>query len=247
MNGEERKKLVLTTFSIAACCPRTGMVGVAVCTAVPAVGALCPFAKPGVGAIATQSFVNPYLGIDGLVLLEKGIGARAALEQLIASDPGQDVRQLSIVDHKGNAAAFTGKSCLPWCGYIVGDGYAVAANMMVDETTVVAMARAFEEAATDDLAERLLKALEAGDATGGDYRGRQSAALLVYHKEAYPYRSLRVDEQRTPVAELRRIFEVCQQQLFPFVEALPTRESPAGNDIAKSDIGTILLKTVDKR
>jgi len=241
------RKLVLATFSIAARCPRTGMVGVAVCTAVPAVGALCPFAKPGVGAIASQSFVNPYLGIDGLALLERGIGAQTALEQLIANDPGQDVRQLSIVDRMGNAAAFTGKSCLPWGGHVVGDGYAVAANMMIDETTVTAMARAFEDAVADDLPERLLKALEAGDATGGDYRGRQSAALLVYYKEAYPYRSLRVDEHRTPVAELRRIFTVCQQQLFPFVDALPTRELPAGTDVANSDIGTTLLKTVDKR
>jgi len=238
---------VLTTFSIAARCPRTGMVGVAVCTAVPAVGALCPFAKPRIGAIATQSFVNPYLGINGLTLLEKGLSAQEVLEQLIANDPGRDRRQLSVVDSRGHVVAFTGKDCIPWQGHLVGDGYAVAANMMVDETTVAAMARAFEANADDELPERLLKALEAGDATGGDYRGRQSAALLVYHAVEYPYRSLRVDEHRQPVAELRRIFEVSKQQLFPFIEMLPTRENPHGITVTESSASSVLLKTVDKR
>ena len=238
---------VLTTFSIAARCPRTGMVGVAVCTAVPAVGSLCPFAKPRVGAIATQSFVNPYLGVDGLKLLEQGLSAQETLEQLVAEDPGRDRRQLSVVDSHGNAAAFTGKDCLSWYGHLVGEGYAVAANMMVDETTIAAMARAFEVHANDELPERLLKSLEAGDATGGDYRGRQSAALLVYHTEDYPYRSLRVDEHRQPVAELRRIFEISQQQLFPFIDMLPTRKDPGGATVTGNATGDTLLKTVDKR
>ncbi len=239
--------LVLTTFSITARCARTGMVGVAVCTAVPAVGALCPFAKPRVGAIATQSFVNPYLGIDGLELLGRGLSAQETLEKLLAGDPGRDVRQLSVVDSQGNAAAFTGKDCFSWHGHLVGDGYAVAANMMVDETTVAAMAHAFEANANDELPERLLKSLEAGDATGGDYRGRQSAALLVYNTEEYPYRSLRVDEHRQPVAELRRIFEVSHHQLFPFIAMLPTRENPRGATITESSSGNALLKAVDKR
>ena len=247
MNRGKKTKLLLTTFSIVARCPRTGMVGVAVCTAVPAVGALCPFAQPGVGAIATQSFVNPYLGIDGLMLLKEGLSAEATVMQLLANDPGRDVRQLSIVDHRGTAATFTGKGCLPWCGHVVGDGYAVAANMMVDDTTVSAMTRAFEETVKAELPERLLKALEAGDVTSGDYRGRQSAALLVYHTEAYPYRSLRVDEHRSPVAELRRIFTLSEQQLFPFVDALPTRESPTGTELAGSEIGTMLTKPVNQR
>ena len=200
-------RLVLTTFSITARCSRTGMLGVAVCTAMPAVGAICPFVKPQVGAIASQSSVNPYLGIDGLVLLEQGRSAQQAVEQVLADDPGRDRRQLSVVDANGNAAAFTGPNSMPWRGHHVGEGYVVAANMMVDETTVQAMAGAFEEHISDALPERLLKALEAGDATGGDYRGRQSAALLVYHAEAYPSHSLRVDEHAQPVAELRRIFQ----------------------------------------
>ncbi|MCS6927316.1 MAG: DUF1028 domain-containing protein [Candidatus Binatia bacterium] len=240
--------LIFTTFSIVARCPRTGMVGVAVCTAVPAVGSLCPFGKSQVGAIATQAFVNPYLGIDGLRLLEDGLSATEALERLLASDPGREVRQLSIVDRHGQAAAFTGQRCLPWHGHYIGDGYAVAANMMVDETTVAAMARAFEHNRDDELPERLLKALEAGDATGGDYRGRQSAALLVYHTEAYPYCSLRVDEHRQPVAELRRIFEISRQQLFPFIAMLPTRAQPQGStDTSTHSIGTTLRRPVDQR
>jgi uncharacterized Ntn-hydrolase superfamily protein len=209
---------------------------------------LCPFAKPRVGAVATQSFVNPYLGIDGLALLEKGFSAQQTLERLLTSDSGREVRQVSIVDSQGNAVAFTGKDCLSWYGHHVGEGYAVAANMMVDETTVRAMADAFEGNASDDLAERLLKSLEAGDATGGDYRGRQSAALLVYHTEEYPYRSLRVDEHPHPVAELRRIFEVSKKQLFAFIDMLPTRVNPHGSTETPRNLSdSVLLKTVDKR
>ena len=223
-----RAPLVLTTFSITARCPRTGMLGVGVCTAIPAVGAICPFVKPRVGAIASQSFANPYLGIDGLALLEQGHTAQSAVDRLIAADPGRARRQLSVVDGAGNAAAFTGQDCIPWHGDHVGPGYVVAANMMVDATTVEAMVEAFEASRDEALPERLLRALEAGDATGGDYRGRQSAALLVYDTEAYPSHSLRVDEHRQPVPELRRVFAVCQQQLYPWLGTLPTRTNPLG-------------------
>lgn len=220
--------LVLTTFSITARCQRTGMLGVAVCTAIPAVGAICPFVKAQVGAISSQSFANPYLGVDGLVLLEQGKSAQETVEQLIAADPGRAVRQLSVVDTTGQAAGFTGQDCIPWHGHHVGEGYVVAANMMVDETTIQAMLEAFETNADQELPERLLRALEAGDATGGDYRGRQSAALLVHHTEAYASHSLRVDEHAQPVAELRRIFTVCEEQLYPWTHTLPTRTHPLG-------------------
>ena len=240
------------TFSIAGHCPRTGMVGVAVCSAVPAVGSICPFAKPGVGAISTQSFVNCLLGIDGLELLGQGLTASEALEQLMAGDPGREGRQVVVADGKGNAAAFTGQECIPWFGQMVGDGYAAAGNMLVDGTTVEAMARAFEDNADDELPERLLKALEAGDATPGDYRGRQSAALLVYYVEEYPYCSLRVDEHRDPVGELRRVIEVGREQLFTWIRTLmPTRANPKG--ILLADLGnlppdaTLLQKHVDER
>ncbi|MBI3962069.1 MAG: DUF1028 domain-containing protein, partial [Deinococcus sp.] len=135
----------LTTFSIAARCPRTGMLGVAVCTAVPGVGSLAPFVRPGVGAIATQSYVNPYLGIDGLHLLSQGLTAKQALERLLAADPLSDIRQLSIVDAKGRVAAHTGANCTPWHGHRTGKGYSAAGNMLVDEATVNAMAEEFEK------------------------------------------------------------------------------------------------------
>ncbi len=112
--------LVLTTFSITARCQRTGMLGVAVCTAIPAVGAICPFVKPHVGAISSQSFANPYLGVDGLAVLEQGHTAQETVAQLIAADPGRAVRQLSVVDNTGTAAAHTGQDCIPWHGHHVG-------------------------------------------------------------------------------------------------------------------------------
>ena len=218
----------LSTFSIAARCPRTGMLGVAVSTAVPAVGGICPFIRPGVGAVSTQSWVNPYLGIDGLELMAGGRSAREALDRLMAEDPGKAVRQLGLVDAEGRSAAWTGEDCVPWCGHITGDGFAVQGNMLVGEATTQAMAEAFERSAALSLPERLVIALEAGQAAGGDKRGRQSAALKVYWKEEYPYCDLRVDEHRHPVAELRRVFEVACHQLLPFIKGMPTRADPLG-------------------
>jgi len=231
--------LRLSTFSIAARCSRTGMFGVAVSTAVPGVGSLCPFAKAGVGAIATQSWVNPYLGIDGLRLLEDGLSAAQTLERLLANDPGRNVRQIGLVDKHGESAAWSGSECVPWFGHITGSDFAVQGNMLVGEVTVRAMADAFQRAENLDLPERLLVALEAGQAAGGDKRGRQSAALRVMHTEEYPYCDLRVDEHRHPVAELRRIYEVARHQLLPFVGGLPTRQNPLGN--IGQDVQAMLL------
>jgi uncharacterized Ntn-hydrolase superfamily protein len=231
--------LRLSTFSIAARCERTGMLGVAVSTAVPGVGSLCPFARPGVGAVATQSWVNPYLGIDGLRLMAEGLSAPAALEQLMIEDPGRNVRQVGLVDGTGESAAWSGPECVPWFGQVTGRNFAAQGNMLVGEETVQATAEAFSRAAAVDLPERLLIALEAGQAAGGDKRGRQSAALLVVHTEEYPYCELRVDEHRYPVAELRRIYEVARHQLLPFVRGLPTRQNPLGG--IGRDVQALLL------
>jgi uncharacterized Ntn-hydrolase superfamily protein len=191
--------VILTTFSITGYCHRTGMVGTAVCTALPAVGSLCSFGRAGAGVVSTQSFVNPYLGIDSINMMANGKTAQEALEAVLEADPGRELRQLAVVDAAGNAAGFTGSNCMDWKGHIVGQGFTVAANMMVDETTIAAMAKAFEENANDELHERLLKALEAGDATGGDFRGRQSDSILVYDKEEYPALHLRVDEHQEKI------------------------------------------------
>jgi uncharacterized Ntn-hydrolase superfamily protein len=231
--------LELTTFSIAARCARTGMLGAAVSTAVPGVGALCPFVGAGVGAVCTQSWVNPYLGIDGVRLMGEGKTAQQALDQLIAADPGREVRQLGMVDRDGGSAAWTGKDCTQWFGHITGPDFAVQGNMLVGEPTIRAMADAFVAGAALDLPERLIVVLEAGQAAGGDKRGRQSAALKVHHREDYPWLDLRVDEHRYPIAELRRVYEVARHQLLPFIAGMPTRATPLGN--LPKEITEILL------
>jgi uncharacterized Ntn-hydrolase superfamily protein len=224
------KGIDLTTFSIAARCPRSGMLGVAVSTAVPGVGGLCPFAKAGVGAIATQSWVNPYLGLDGIALLEQGLDARQVLDRLLADDPGREDRQLGIVDRNGQSAAFSGRDCTGWFGHRTGPDYAVQGNMLVGEETITAMEQAFGESSDHDLPERLVRVLEAGQAAGGDKRGRQSAALYVVKTEDFAYVNLRVDEHPDPVRELRRVFEISKQQLLPFMDMLPSRDNPLGTE-----------------
>ncbi len=220
--------LELNTFSIAARCPRSGMLGVAVSTAVPAVGAICSWVEAGIGAIATQSWVNPYLGIDGLTLLRSGLSAQEALEKLIAEDPGRDVRQLGMVDSHGSAAAYTGSNCVTWAGHIVGDGFCVQGNMLVGAETISSMAATASASVDLDLPERLMLALEAAQKAGGDKRGKQSAAIRVFNVEAYPWLDVRVDEHAEPVAELRRVFDVALKQLLPFTAGMPTRANPLG-------------------
>ena len=219
----------LATFSIAARCSRSGMLGVAVSTAVPAIGGLCAFVGPRIGAVATQSWVNPYLGIDGLSLMKGGMSAKAALDKLIAEDPGREVRQLGIVDAQGNVAAFTGKECTLWCGHEVGDGFTVQGNMLVSGETVSAMAKAARDGAALALPERLMRVLEAGQKAGGDKRGKQSAYMKVHDAEEYPYLMLGVDDHPAPVAELRRVYEVARAQCLPFVTGLSTRQSSVGH------------------
>lgn len=229
----------LNTFSVAARCARTNMLGVAVSTAVPAVGGICPFVKPGVGAIATQSWVNPYLGIDGLKLLEEGLSAQQVLDKLIGDDPGREVRQLGIVDAKGNAVAFTGAECVDWAGHITGDGFTVQGNMLIGAATIEKMAEAAQASAPLGLPERLMLVLEAGQAAGGDKRGKQSAALKVYNVEEFPWLDIRVDEHRNPVAELRRVFEIAREQLLPFVGGMPSRKDPLGG--IPADVTSMLM------
>lgn len=220
--------LELNTFSITARCERTGQFGVAVSTKVPAVGALCPYVKAGVGAIASQSFVNPYIGLNGLTYLEEGLTAEAVRERILAEDPEPDIRQFAIVDKMGQTAAFTGEKCVDWHGHIIGDHFVAAGNMLVGEETIKEMANTFEATHNQKFSERLLAALEAGQKAGGDKRGKQSAALKVVATEDYPLVDLRVDEHEDPVKELRRVYDVAKYELFPFVDTLPTKENPRG-------------------
>lgn len=220
--------LELNTFSITARCERTGQFGVAVSTKVPAVGALCPYVKADVGAVSSQSFVNPYIGINGLKYLEEGLTAKAVKERILAEDPQPEIRQFAIVDKEGQSAAYTGEKCVDWHGHIEGKNFVAAGNMLVGEETVKEMARVFEATSELKLSERLLQALEAGQAAGGDKRGKQSAALKVVSTESYPLVDLRVDEHKNPVPELRRVYEVAKYELFPFIKTLPTKANPLG-------------------
>jgi len=217
----------MNTFSVAARCPRTGMLGVAVSTAVPAVGAICPRVKPNVGAVTTQSWTNPYLAIEAIRLMEAGSTAPEALGRVLATDDARNVRQIGLVDAQGREAVWSGEQCTPWFGHRTGPGFTVQGNMLVGPETVEAMAVAFERSEPLELGERLLLTLEAGQATGGDKRGKQSAALVVFHTEDYPWIDLRVDEHRHPVAELRRVFTIYLQQVRPFLEGMPKKGRPA--------------------
>jgi uncharacterized Ntn-hydrolase superfamily protein len=230
----------LNTFSVAARCARTGMLGVAVSTAVPAVGALCPHVRPGVGAVTTQSWVNPYLGFEAADRLDAGAGAQAALDGVLADDAAREVRQLGVVDAHGGSAAWSGGGCTQWFGHRTGPGYAIQGNMLTGPEVVSGMEAAFLGSEAAELAERLVLALEAGQAVGGDKRGKQSAALLVYHEEDYAWVDLRVDEHRHPIPELRRIWTIFQLQVRPFLAGMPKRGQPAG---AASEAVTALLLT----
>jgi len=211
------------TFSIVARCPRTGMLGVTTSSKALAAGAVVPYVKSGVGGIASQSFTNPYLGIDGLTLLEQGLAAERALERLVESDQGRDLRQIAIVDRDGHTAAYTGDKCIPWAGQLEGGGFVCAGNILTGEEVVKAMALAFEASVDEELPERLLRALEAGQEAGGDRRGRQSAGIRVAHTEEYPYCDLRVDDHPDPVAELRRVFTLFQRE-EPFRKMMSRRD-----------------------
>lgn len=215
------------TFSIVAYDVDRSCCGVATSSAMPAIGALSVFTRVGHGAIATQALINPLLGIDGIELLAS-TPAEEALPTLLATDPGSDLRQVAVVDRQGQSAAHTGDETHPWSGHRTGSGYAVAGNMLVGEHVLTAMAEGFQSTSTAPLHERLLAALEAGQAAGGDRRGKQSAALRLDTGLPYPYLDLRVDDHHDPVGELRRVHTVATQELLPFVDTLPTRENPAG-------------------
>src|SRR5215212_4404036 len=203
------------TYSIVARDSTTGELGVAVQSHYFSVGSVVPWAEAGVGVVATQSFLNLAFGPEGLELMRSGRSAPDALSELVGRDPDQDLRQVAMVDAFGSSAAHTGERCVAAAGHLVGDGYSVQANIMVDSGVWPAMARAYQTA-SGDLAERLVATLEAAQAAGGDLRGQQSAALLVVAGEP-PERpgegkrfDLRVEDHPTPLAELRRLLQLAR-------------------------------------
>lgn len=200
----------VATFSIVARDPATGDLGVAVQSHWFSVGSIVTWAEAGVGAVATQSFVEPAYGPKGLALMKQGVAPKEALVRLLAADPQADVRQVAFVDAQGRAAAHTGAKCIPGAGQHVGEGYTTEANLMMTDEVPDAMAKAFE-AAKGPLAERMMAALDAAQGVGGDVRGRQSAAILVVRGKASdkPWTDrvvdLRVDDAAQPLAEMRRL------------------------------------------
>jgi len=201
------------TYSIVARDTVTGEMGVAVQSHWFSVGSLVTWAEASVGAVATQSFVDPAYGPLGLDLMRAGKTANQALEALLASDPGKDVRQVAMIDAKGNVAAHTGVKCIQGAGHIVGKNYSVQANLMLNDKIWPAMSKAFESA-TGDLAERMLAALDAAQAVGGDIRGKQSAAILIVKAKSTgrPWADrameLRIEDHPEPLKELRRLINV---------------------------------------
>ena len=216
------------TWSIIARDAESGAFGVAVTTKFFAVGALCPHAQSGVGALATQALVNPSFGPRGLRLLAGGKPAAAVADTLLAADAGRNARQLHIIDAKGGIPAHTGADCVSWCGHRVEEGFSVAGNMLVGAAVIDDTAAAYYEGAGRPFADRLLTALDAGQRAGGDKRGKQSAALIIYTGEEYPYLNIRVDDHPEPLVELRRLYEEAQRYYLPFLRFLPTRAAPAG-------------------
>jgi len=204
---------LVATYSIVACDRATGELGVAVQSKFIAVGAVVPWARAGIGAVATQALANTAYGPAGLRLLAEGLRPQDVLDRLTAVDPHAAERQAGIVDARGRAATYTGSGCSSWAGGHVGDGYAAQGNILVSEATVTAMAGTFERA-TGPLSVRLLGALAAGQAAGGDSRGMQAAALLVvrdgggYGGYNDRYLDLRVDDHLSPITELQRIHDL---------------------------------------
>lgn len=219
------------TFSIVAHDPGAGEWGVAVASKFPAVGAVVPWARAGVGAVATQSYANTSYGPRGLDLMAGGASAEESLSRLIAEDEERGTRQVGMVDARGGTATFSGDGCMAWFGERTGEGYACQGNILVGEGVVEAMAAAFERDPAADLVDRLLAAVLAGDASGGDRRGKQSAALLVvregggYGGFTDRYVDLRVDDHPQAPDELARVFEAYDRDILirddPELEATP--------------------------
>ena len=205
-----------------------GFFGVAIASRFFAVGSLCVHTRRGVGAVSTQALMNPLYGPAALDLLEQGQDAAAVVAALIAGDDGRAQRQLHVLPFKGPAAASTGASCVDWCGHLAREGLSVAGNMLAGPDVIEATAEVFERTRGMSLAERLLAAMDAGEAAGGDKRGKQSAALRIHTDEDYLALDLRVDDHVDPLTELRRLHTVSLERFQPFLSCLPGRGRPAG-------------------
>jgi len=216
------------TWSIIARDPADGAIGIAVATRFFAVGARVPHIMSCIGAVATQALVNPFYGTRGLQLLGEGVPASDVVRLLTEADPGQAHRQVHVMDSSGRFAAHTGAACIDWCGHVLDEGFSVAGNMLTGPQVIAQTAAAFKANTALPFARRLIAALKAGEAAGGDKRGKQSAALLIHGKETYSDLDLRVDDHADPLLELERLETVSRTHWTHFRKFLPTQGNPAG-------------------
>jgi len=216
----------------------TGRIGIAVATKFFAVGARVPNIEPQKGAVCTQALTNPLYGPRGLRLIREGIGATDIVRLLIAPDAGREHRQLHVMGADGRFAAHTGAECVPWCGHWIGEDMSVAGNMLAGPAVVSETVRVLRERTDLALPRRLIAAMRAGEAAGGDKRGKQSAALVIYGDQEYSELDLRVDDHIEPLLELARLEAVSRERWTHFRAFVPTRENPAGIfDRAEIDAG----------
>lgn len=225
------------TWSILARDPASGEIGAALASRFLAAGALVPRLAGGIGGACTQALVNPFLAADALARLAEGEAPEAALAALVAADAGRAVRQVHVLAADGRIAAHTGGECVGWCGHLQGPDVSVAGNMLAGEAVLLATREAFLATAGLPLAERLMAAMEAGEAAGGDRRGRQSAAMQIVSRDPYPDLDLRVDDHPDPLAELRRLHAVWSGYTRHFRRFLPGRDHPGVFDRAAIQAG----------
>lgn len=205
-----------------------GQFGVAVASKFFAVGALCAHTRRAVGALSTQALMNPLYGAACLDLLAGGLTAQQAVDRVVAADAGREQRQLHVLGSNGGGAAYTGANCVDWCGHAIHGDFSVAGNMLAGPQVLADTAEAFQKSAGLPLAERLLAAMAAGDAAGGDKRGKQSASLRIHADEDYVQLDLRVDDHAEPIVELQRLYQVSLERFQAFVSCLAGRHNPAG-------------------
>lgn len=217
------------TFSIIARCPRTHAFGIAAATGMPGVGKLLTHARTRVGAVATQGQLNPYLGFDGLEALIRSalnpVRIDSVLQNLMQHDADRECRQVAMIDANGETAVWTGRECQSWAGSRSGAGYSIQGNLLAGPDVVDACEHHFLQASDDSLDRRLMKALEAGEAAGGDRRGTQSATIYIVESEDYPLWDIRVDHHDEPLTELRRLHARFAADLIPHIRRMPSRDS----------------------
>jgi uncharacterized Ntn-hydrolase superfamily protein len=216
------------TWSIIARDTKTGRLGIAAASRFFAVGVRLPFIASGVGAVATQALVNSLYGPKGLELLGAKHSPTDVVRLLIAADDGRDHRQVHVMDNSGRVAAHTGSACVDWCGHLTGEAWSSAGNFLAGSAVLEDTVEAYLENTALPFARRLIAAMQAGEAAGGDKRGKQSAVLKIYGEEAWPDLDLRVDDHVDPLTELERLEAVSRERFVHFTRCLPGREDPVG-------------------